>query len=104
MGVAHLGPDEMAYFADPSQRYPQAVRADEQIRDYAERTGGLTLEYWQLALGRIWGQPYMMTTDEVAKRLRRPISELQRIEDETSRALGWGQGEQNSDSSPDRQA
>jgi hypothetical protein len=94
MGVAHLGPEEMAYFTDPTRRDPRAVRVEGQIRDYAERTGGLTLEYWQLALGHVWGRPHMMTMDEAAKRLARPISELQRIDEETNRALGWGHGEE----------
>jgi hypothetical protein len=94
MGIAHLDPEEMAYFTDPSRRYPPAVRADEQLRGYAERVGGLTLEYWQLALGRVWGRPYMMTTDEVAKLLDRPLSELERIEEETNQALGWGKKDQ----------
>lgn len=89
MGVAHLSPDEMAYFSDPTRRYPPALEADQRLREYAEHVGGLTLRYWQLALGRVWGQPYMMTTDEAASRLGLPISELQLIEDETNRALGW---------------
>ena len=92
MGVAHLGPEEMAYFTDPSRRDPRAVRAEEQLRDYAERTGGLTLEFWQLLVGHVWGQPHMMTMDEAAKRLRRPISELHQIHEETNRALGWDDG------------
>src|SRR5262249_30952061 len=89
MGVAHLSPDEMAYFSDSARRYPPAVLADQRLREYAERVGGLTLRYWQLALGRVWGQPYMMTVDEAASRLGLPISQLQAIDDETNRALGW---------------
>jgi len=95
MGVAHLGPEEMAYFTDPSRRDPRAVLAEERLRDYAERTGGLTLEFWQLLVGHVWGQPRMMTMDEAAKRLGKPLSQLQQIHEETNRALGWGPSEQN---------
>ncbi|MGQ0481761.1 MAG: hypothetical protein ACT4O0_12160 [Pseudonocardia sp.] len=102
MGVAHLGPEEMAYFTDPSQRDPRAVRVEEQLRGYAERVGGLTLEYWQLALGHVWGRPHMMTMDEAAKRLDRPISELRRIDEQTNEALGWANHDQQP--APDQKA
>ena len=79
----------MSYFLDRSRRDPRALAADDDVRAYAEKQGGLTLAYWRLALGRIWGEPYMMTMDEVAKRLGRPVSELQGLVDETHAALGW---------------
>lgn len=89
MTIAHLDEDDMAYFLDDARRDPRALAADRQVRAYAEERGGLTLAYWRLALGRIWGEPYMMTIDEVAKRLKRPVSELQVVVDETHAALGW---------------
>lgn len=94
MGVAHLSTEEMAYFSDPSQRDPRAVRAEEQLKDYADRTGGLTLQMWQLMAGHVWGEPRMMTMDEAAKRLNRPLSDLQRVHEQTNEALGWGKDDQ----------
>jgi hypothetical protein len=87
MAIAHLSPEEMRQFADADKRYPRAVKLDELVRAYAEQQGGLTLSYWKLALGRLWGEPIMMSTDEVAKRLHRPVSELQAIVEETDRAV-----------------
>jgi hypothetical protein len=87
MAIAHLSPEEMRQFAEAGKRYPRAVKLDQLIRAYAEQQGGLTLSYWKLALGRLWGDPIMMTTDEVAKRLGRPVSELRRIVEETDRAI-----------------
>lgn len=91
MGVIHLDDAAMEFFRRRSPHDP-AVIADERLRAYAERTGGVTLEYWRLAMGRIWGEPFMMTDDEVAKRLKRPISELKAIVAETNAACGWSTG------------
>lgn len=62
---------------------------DRQVRAYAEKQAGLTLQYWKLALARVWGDPFMMTNDEVARRLGVSESELEQIVTETSVALGW---------------
>lgn len=91
MAIAHLDDEAMSYFLDRSRRDPRALQADDDLRAFAEERGGLTLAYWKLALGRIWHEPYMMTIDEVAIRLERPVSDLQKVVDETHAALGWGQ-------------
>jgi hypothetical protein len=43
---------------------------------------------WQLMVGHVWGLPHMVTMDEAAKRLARPVRELQQVQRETSHALG----------------
>lgn len=55
---------------------------------YAEEQGGRTLEYWRLSLGRIWGEPIMMTGDAVALRLRWTVDEVDEIEGRTMIACG----------------
>ncbi len=88
MGIVNLSAEEMESFRNRSPDEP-SVLADQKIRAYAERTGGLTFEYWRLAMGRIWGDPYMMTVEEVAKRLNRPVADLKAVIEETNVACGW---------------
>lgn len=91
MGVAHLDQDTMKFFRDRNPEDPSVI-ADSRIQEYAERTGGVTLKYWQLALGRIWGEPFMMSNDEVARRLELPESDIDEIFAETMTACGYGGG------------
>lgn len=89
MGVVHLGEDEMAMFRDRRADDP-AVIADSRIKTYAEEQGGLALAYWKLAMGRVWGDPIMMTDDEAAARLDVPLGDVDAIFDETMNACGYG--------------
>lgn len=91
MGVAHLDQEAMDFFKNRSPEDP-AVIADARIKEYAEQAGGLTLQYWKLKLGRIWGDPIMMTDDEVAKRLNLPIADLRKVSDETMESCGFNTG------------
>lgn len=88
MSVAHLDDEAMAFFASRPSDDP-AVIADTKIRRCAEEQGGRTLEYWRLSLGRIWGDPIMMTADEVALRLGWTVEEAEEIDDRTMRACGF---------------
>jgi hypothetical protein len=88
VSVAHLDAEAMAFFASRPNDAPSVI-ADAKIREYAERQGGRTLAYWRLCLGRIWGDPIMMTSDEVAKRLGWSVAEADEINDQTMRACGW---------------
>lgn len=88
VGVVHLTPAEMQHWASLPEDHPVAVN-DRQVRAYAETQGGLTLQYWKLALGRVWGDPFMMTNDEVARRPGVAEADLEQIVTETNAALGW---------------
>lgn len=88
MAVAHLSAEEMAAFASTPADDPARV-ADTRIRKYAEREGGRTLTYWKLELGRIWGDPVMMTPDEAAARLGWTEAEAEEIRQATFRACGY---------------
>jgi hypothetical protein len=41
--------------------------------------GGLALEIWRLHMGQLFGEPVMMTLDEVAKQLAMPEEEVKEI-------------------------
>jgi hypothetical protein len=41
--------------------------------------GGLALDIWRLHMGQLFGEPVMMTLDEVAKHLDMPEEEVRRI-------------------------
>lgn len=88
MGVVHLTPAKMQHWASLPEDPPVAVN-DRQVRVYAEQQGGVTLRYWKLALARVWGDPFMMTNDEVAKRLGVAESDLEQIVADTNAALAW---------------
>lgn len=83
MGVANLDEETMGFFRNRSPEDPAVIK-DAWLKDYAERVGGNTLRYYQLALGRIWDVPIMMTDDEAAKRLNLSAAEVQQIEDEAA--------------------
>ena len=88
MAVVHLTPAEMKRWESLPDDHPVAVN-DRRLRSYAEQQGGLTLQYWKLALARVWGDPSMMTNDEVAKQLDASESDIEQIVTETNAALGW---------------
>jgi len=77
----------MEFFRNRSPEDPGAVK-DARLKEYAERTGGDTLRFWKLALGRIWGDPIMMSGYEAASRLGLSRSEVERIESESAVACG----------------
>jgi hypothetical protein len=53
----------------------------------AERRGGMTLAVWKLHMAQLWGEPLVMTSDEVAKRVGVPISRVVAIISETKAAV-----------------
>lgn len=88
MGIVHMNQSEMDFFRNRRPNDP-AVLADKKIRNYAEAKGGLTLAVWRLTMGRLWGEPLMMTKDEVSVRLNRTESDVQAIYDETYDECGF---------------
>jgi len=68
--------------ADP---YQSALAA--QVASYAKRTGGLTLEFWRLFQGPWFNEPWVMTLEGCAERLRVPVSELVKIGEETAKSV-----------------
>lgn len=88
VGIVHMNRSEMKFFRNRKPDDP-AVIADEKIRKYAEAKGGLTLAVWKLTMGRLWGEPLMMTKDEVGVRLNRTESDIQAIYDTTYDECGF---------------
>lgn len=67
--VVRLGADELEGFARSGIDNPAVAKLCELTIEEAERIGGLGLEAMRLFQGQIFGEPVMMSTDEVAKRL-----------------------------------
>lgn len=78
----------MARYRNRDPQSPLAIK-DRQLREYAERTGGVTLQFHQLVMGIIWDKPYIMTSDEGAERLGLSESDVKKIVKETAEGCGW---------------
>ncbi|HEX5527080.1 MAG TPA: hypothetical protein VFX44_07770 [Solirubrobacterales bacterium] len=76
MTVVKITPEEMESLGNRLSGDPAVAKLYELIKKEAEEIGGDTLRAWQLHLGKIWGRPYVMTLDEVASRLRMPVSRV----------------------------
>jgi hypothetical protein len=87
MTVVKLSPDEMRGFAASEARNPGIARLNALIREHVLAQGGVALEVWRLHLGQIFGEPVMMTPDEVAKQLGFSVSEVTSIIEETRKAV-----------------
>lgn len=79
MTVVHHTPQDMAAWRASWDRDPAIAKLYEFIVDYATQRGGLVLAVWKLHMGQIFGEPVMMTPDEVAKRLKLPLSDVTKI-------------------------
>jgi hypothetical protein len=84
VGVVHvrLSDAELRGFAESEKRDPAIARFYALQREVAEQRGSLVLELWKLLQGRIFGLPWMMTSDEAASRLGISEQEVQRLADE----------------------
>jgi hypothetical protein len=85
MTVMDLSKDELKELSKARKQYPALGKHQELTVQYAEEQGGLTLAFWRLFQGDLFGEPVMMTTDECAKRLNVPVSTLETIYQETRR-------------------
>jgi hypothetical protein len=84
VGVVHvrLSDADMRAFAASEKRDPAIAKFHALQRQLAEQRGGLLLELWKLLQGRIFGLPWMMTTDDAAGRLGISQHEVQRLADD----------------------
>src|SRR3954454_8933723 len=87
MTVVNLSPAEMKGFEASAAANPGIAKLYELIREHATQKGGIVLDVWRLHLGRIFGEPIMMTPDEVAKRLSLPLSTVTGIIEGTRKAV-----------------
>ena len=87
MGVVHvrLSDADMREFAESEKRDPAIARFYALQRELVEQRGGLVLELWKLLQGRIFGLPWMMTSDEAGGRLGISQQEVHRLADDFSR-------------------
>lgn len=87
MTIVRLSESEMRGFEQSAEEDPAIKRLNQLTVEYAQKQGGITLEFWKLHMGRLFGLPWMMTVDECAKRLRLPISQLKSIAIESEYAI-----------------
>lgn len=91
--------------AESIAEYERILREDTEIAakwrrvvEYARREGGLTLKYWELKYGPLFGKPTRSTTASCARELDVPVSELSEIYARTwdwvdRRMVGWRPGD-----------
>lgn len=64
------------------------VRTREEITlRVVHQRGGRTLEVFKLLDGRLFGAPWLMTSDEVARRLNLPVSEVIKVAESAYRVI-----------------
>jgi hypothetical protein len=87
MAVVRMDPAEFAALGGRLSDDPAVAKLYELLKAEAERRGGMTLAVWKLHMARLWGEPLVMTSDEVAKRLGAPVSRVVAIISETKAAV-----------------
>jgi hypothetical protein len=87
MPVVHIDPAELAALGGKLSDDPAVAKLYELLKGEAEGRGGATLAVWKLHMARLWGEPLIMTSDEVAKRLRLPVSDVAAMIAETKGAV-----------------
>jgi hypothetical protein len=92
MTVVTLSKSDLQAFEESLKQNPELAELQRLTVQYAEERGGLTLAFWRLHQGQMFGEPVMMTTDECAKRLRVPVSALSAIYEETQRWIDSARG------------
>jgi DNA-binding MarR family transcriptional regulator len=88
MPIGNINKRDMARYRNRDPQSPLAIK-DRQLREYAERTGGVTLQFHQLVMGILWDKPHIMTSDEAAERLGLSKSDVNKIVKETAEGCGW---------------
>ncbi|SRR6266702_5190494 len=87
MGVIQLSPEDLKSLRDVMDADPVSTKLRVLIVDYATKEGGQTLAFWRLFQGFLFGEPHMMSADEVAKRMGLPVSKMHAIYAETMEAV-----------------
>lgn len=80
-------PKEIRQWQKELDKRPASKKWSELMVAYARAQGGLTLEYWRLSSGPDFGEPQMMSSDEIASRLDVPVSDLHLIYRATMEAI-----------------
>ena len=79
MVIVRLSGEQLREFEELRGQNPAIDKLYElEVAEVTAR-GGLALEIWRLHLGQLFGEPVMMTLDEVAKQLDMPEEEVRRI-------------------------
>lgn len=85
--MIRLDSADLAALGGRLSRDPAVAKLYELLKAEAERRGGVTLAVWKLHMARLWGEPLIMTSDEVAQRLNLPVSRVTAIITDTKDAV-----------------
>jgi hypothetical protein len=66
---------------------PAVAKLYDLTKEHVEREGGVALAVFKLYLAKVWGEPFIMTPDEVARRLGLPVSQVTAIIKEVQNAV-----------------
>jgi len=84
MTIVHHTPEDMKAWRKSWAQDPAIAKLYELTVRRATEQGGLTLKVWKLHMGQIFGEPVMMSSDEVARRLKLPLSDVMRVIEDTN--------------------
>jgi hypothetical protein len=76
MTVVRLSSQDLSEFAKAREAEPAVAKLQDLQVARAKKLGGLTLQVYRLNQGLLFGEPIMMTADEVASRLNLPVSTI----------------------------
>jgi hypothetical protein len=77
--IVRLSGEQLREFEELRGQVPAVDKLHElEVAEVTAR-GGLALEVWRLNVGQLFGEPVMMTLDEVAKQLEMPEEEVHKI-------------------------
>jgi hypothetical protein len=76
MTVVRLSSQDLNEFAKAREADPAIAKLQDLKVARAKELGGLTLQIYRLHQGLLFGEPIMMTLDEVASRLNLPVSAI----------------------------
>lgn len=87
MVVTHLSDEELDAFKASARDNPAVAKLNELEIAHVTEVGGIALDVWRLYQGVIFGDPIMMSADEVASRLELPVSEVEGIIEDVNAAV-----------------
>jgi hypothetical protein len=77
--IVRLSGEQLRGFEESRKQNPAIDKLYElEVAEVTAR-GGLALEIWRLHMGQLFGEPVMMTSDQVANKLDMPEEEVQTI-------------------------
>lgn len=87
MTIVRLSGEQVRGFEESRKQNPAIDRLYELEAAEVTARGGLALDIWRLHIGHMFGEPVMMTLDEVAKQLDMPEEEVREIVEDVKKVV-----------------